>query len=267
MSTLAVDGPVSLSIVDGLAQLRLTRPDTRNSLDQETADALLAAAAQLGNTPGLRALLITAEGTAFTVGGDIRVFAEASREELPGTIVRMVDPYHRALALFEQLPVPIVTAVQGVAVGGGLGLLHCADIAIAANDSRFVAGFADIGLTGDGGSTWSLPRLIGPRRASAFYLEGRTISAVEAETWGLITRTVPPAELDAHALETATRLAQGPTRAYARVRQLLRRSWEVPFATQLLAEGEGITRAAATADAGAAITAFLAKHRPVFEGN
>lgn len=258
--------PVTYEFADGLATVTLNRPSARNALDQTTADAVLAVALRLTAQRGLRAVLIAAAGPAFTVGGDIAVFAGSEPEELSATLIRMVTPYHRALGLLDSLDVPIVCAVQGAAAGGGLGLLHVSDIVLAADDSKFAAGFAGIGFTGDGGSTWFMPRLIGPKRAAEFYLEQRVLTAQEAEDWGLVTRVVPAAVLLEHAQQSATALAAGPTLALGRVRRLLRQSWNVPFVSQLGAEGEGIALSASTADAANAVASFIARKRPTFTG-
>lgn len=257
---------VTYSFQDGLATIALNRPDARNALGQSMADSLLAVALRLTAQPGLRAVLIKANGPTFTVGGDIVDFAEAEPAEMSSILVRMVSPFHRALTLLDALSVPIVCAVQGAAAGGGLGLLHCSDIVLATEKTRFAAGFAGIGLTGDGGSTWFMPRLIGPKRAAEFYLEGRVLTAVEAEEWGLINHVVAAENLLEEANAVARKLASGPTVALGRARRLLRQSWDVPLVAQLASEGEGIAFSASTTDAPSAVASFLAKETPKFTG-
>lgn len=257
---------VIYEFADGLATIRLNRPEARNAMDQATADGLLVAALRLQSQAGLRAVLITANGPVFTVGGDIKVFAAATADELPGLLRGMITPYHEALGILDRLEAPIVCAVRGMAVGGGLGLLHISDIVLADRESRFVAGFAGIGLTGDGSSTWFLPRLIGPRRAAEFYLEQRDISAAEAAEWGLVSRLVDADQLDSEALQVARKLADGPTVAFGLVRQLLRQSWDVPLSSQLIDERDRIGRAAATSDSATAIANFIARKPTRFLG-
>src|SRR5207302_6516795 len=118
----------------------------------------------------------------FSVGGDLHHFAGAL-ERLPEELDTLIASYHVTLARLAALPVPVVCAVRGGAAGGGLGLLWCADVVIAAADLRLASGFAQLALSGDGGSTWHLPRLVGMRRAMEFTLGGRVLSAEEALEW------------------------------------------------------------------------------------
>src|SRR5207302_6683605 len=118
---------------------------------------------------------------------------------------RPSHPRHASLRL------PVVCAVNCAAAGCGLGLVWCADVVIAAEDAKFATGFAALGLSGDGASTWFLPRLVGLRRARQMILHNRVLGAAEALAWGLIDRVVPVAELDRLAEETAVHMAEGPT--------------------------------------------------------
>jgi 2-(1,2-epoxy-1,2-dihydrophenyl)acetyl-CoA isomerase len=264
-----VDGEletVQFTVTDGVGAIRLNRPAARNALNQTVADELYEVALRCAARRDLRALLITGNGPAFTVGGDISVFAEAGDGELPGLLRRMTTPYHDALRILSELDVPIVAAVHGAVAGGGLGLLYSADIALAAEGAKFATGFAALGLSGDGGNSWFLPRLVGPKRAAELYFEQRVLDAHEAAEWGLVSRVVPADVLQEQAESIARRLAGGPTRAYGEIRKLLRDSWSSTLPDQLSAESAAIARTADTADASRAIAAFLAKSTPTFEG-
>ncbi|MFJ9562874.1 enoyl-CoA hydratase-related protein [Streptomyces fuscichromogenes] len=253
-------------VEDGLGILRLNRPEQRNALDQTFADELYEVAQRCAADTGLRALLLLGSGPAFTVGGDITAFARSAPGALPGDLRRMIVPFHDALRILSGLDAPIVAGVHGAAAGGGLGLLHVADIVIAAEGTRFATGFAGIGLSGDGGNSWFLPRLVGMRRAAELYLEQRVLDADEAADWGLVNRVVPRDALDAAATDTARRLAQGPTRAFGEIRRLLRDSWTATLPDQLSAEIDAIARTAASDDATEAVKSFLAKTAPTFQG-
>ncbi|TDC99509.1 enoyl-CoA hydratase [Saccharopolyspora terrae] len=257
---------VDFRITDGIGEIRLNRPAERNALDQAVADDLYEVALRCASDSGIRALLISGNGPAFTVGGDISVFADAGEGELPAVLRRMTTPYHEALRIFSQLEAPIVTAVHGAVAGGGLGLLYVADIAFAAEGTKFATGFTSLGLSGDGGNSWFLPRLVGPRRAAELYFEQRVLEAAEAAEWGLVSHVVTADVLEERARSAAQRLAQGPIRAYGEIRRLLRDSWSSTLSQQLVAETEAIGRAAATDDALGAMTAFLAKSTPTFKG-
>ncbi|MGY4101946.1 enoyl-CoA hydratase-related protein [Nocardia sp. R16R-3T] len=256
---------VEFSVTDGIAVLRLNRPHQRNAIDQTMADDLYEVAQRCAARSDLRALVILGNGPAFTVGGDITVFADTEPLELSTTLRRMVTPYHEALRIFAELPVPIVTAVHGSVGGGGLGMVYCADIALAADGTRFATGFSTLGLSGDGGSSWYLPRLVGLRRAQALY-QGRVLDAREAHEWGLISEVVDGEKLEEIALNRAEALAAGPTRAYAEVRALLRNSESSTLPEQLAAEIDALARTGATADAARAVRSFITKSKLTFEG-
>src|SRR5206468_11559804 len=153
---------------------------------------------------------ISADGPSFSVGGDMRHFL-AQTDRMADELSDMIGGYHPALARLAALPLPVVCAVNGAAAGGGLGLMWCADVVIAADDAKFATGFAALGLSGDGGSSWFLPRLVGLRRARELILHNRVLSATEALDWGLIDRVVPAADLDAEAEAAAAGMAAGPT--------------------------------------------------------
>ena len=140
-----------------------------------------------------------------------------------------------------------VTAAHGAIAGGGLGYIYAADLVLAAEGAKFLTAFARLGLSGDGGGTWHLPRVIGARRAAQAYLRNTPIEATEALEWGLINEIVPADELRARAVALATELAQGPTRAFARMRALLRDAWHNDLATQLQSEIQALTATADTA--------------------
>jgi 2-(1,2-epoxy-1,2-dihydrophenyl)acetyl-CoA isomerase len=178
----------------------------------------------------------------------------------------MTTPFHEAFRILSRIEAPIVTAAHGVVAGGGLGYVYSADIVLAAQGTQFITAFGGIGLSGDGGGTWHLPRLIGPARAARAYLENRPITAGQALDWGMISEIVPAEELRPRATALAATLAQGPTRAFARMRKLLRETWDNDLSQQLLAETEGIKATGDTADAANAIASFAAKRTPQFEG-
>ena len=178
----------------------------------------------------------------------------------------MTTPFHLAFEVLAALDVPIVTAAHGSVAGGGLGLVYAADVVVATEDARFVTAFAQLGLSGDGGGTWHLPRRIGPARAARAYLFNEPIGAREALEWGLVAEVVPVADARRRGEELATRLAAGPTRGYGQMRKLLRQSWDRSLPDQLGAEIEGLVITARTADARAAVSAFQTKQKPTFEG-
>src|SRR5262249_30849859 len=217
---------VLLDIADGIATLRLNRPDHGNAINEEMAADLDEVSARLAGASGLRAVLISGNGPNFTMGGDVNLFAGTPHEQLPGRLRRMIDGYHRAIERLTTIDAPIVAAVRGAAAGGGLGLLYCADIAIASSDARFALGYGALGLTSDGGNTWFLPRMVGLRRAQELFLLNRRLTAQEALEFGLVSRLVPDDAVEPEAVVIIDKLAVGPTQAFGAMRRMLRQSFE-----------------------------------------
>jgi 2-(1,2-epoxy-1,2-dihydrophenyl)acetyl-CoA isomerase len=254
-----------LTVSAGVARLRMVGAERRNAIDPLWVEELDAALGAVEADGSARALLISADGPSFSVGGDLVHFlAQAGR--MAEELAEMIGGYHPALVRLAALPLPVVCAVNGAAAGGGLGLVWCSDVVIAAEDAKFATGFAALGLSGDGGSSWFLPRLVGLRRAKELILHNRVLSAAEALAWGLIDRVVPAAELETAAAETAARMADGPTVAYGEMRRLLWRAFSVDLDDQLRAELEAIVRCGATDDAREGVSAFNDRRPPKFSG-
>lgn len=201
---------------------------------------LAEAATQIAERSDFRAALITGNGSNFTVGGDLGLFAGTQREQLPDRLRRMIDNYHLAIERLTSIDAPVVAAVRGGAGGGGLGLMYVADIVVAADDARFALGYGALGLTADGGNTWFLPRMVGMRRAQELFLLNRRLSAQEALAFGLVSRLVPDYQVESEAASLAAQLAAGPTRAFGPVRRMLRQSFETGLSDQLDAEKDSI---------------------------
>lgn len=269
IEALGADAPlqrIDYSVVDGVATMCLNRPDARNAIDLLMAEESLVVARRIAADPTVRAVLICGNGPSLTVGGDIAFFCETPSSEYADLLMRMTNPFHEAFRILSRIDAPIVTAAHGSVAGGGIGYAYAADIVLAAEGTKFVTAFAALGLSGDGGGTWHLPRLIGPARAARAYLQNRPITAEQALEWGMISEIVPPAELRERASALAGSLAQGPTRAFGRMRALLCNSWTNDLSQQLLAESEGIKATGDTVDATNAIASFAAKQEPHFEG-
>lgn len=256
---------VHLEIADDIATIRLARADAHNAIDPQWVADLLTAV-QGATAPGAaRAILVLADGPSFTVGGDLDHFT-ANADRLGDELAAMVGPFHQALGDLAEAPVPVVSGARGPAAGGGLGLLWASDIVVAGDDLKVATGFARIGLTGDGGWSYYLPRLVGIRRAQELALENRVLGAQEALDWQLVTRVVPSADVDAEARATAERLAAGPTVSLGRMRRLLRESWGATVREQLAAELGAMAEIGATADAAEGVTSFAQRRPPAFRG-
>ncbi|MEH3034780.1 MAG: enoyl-CoA hydratase/isomerase family protein [Aeromicrobium erythreum] len=257
---------VRLEVVDGLGIVTLARPDHGNAIDGELGAGLTVAVERLAAVDGLRAVLVRAEGPTFSLGGDIGYFRSHDPAEYGPVFGRLVDTISPAVLGLHALEVPVVTAVQGWTVGASLALVGVADVVVAADDARFRVAFTGIGLPGDVGVTWFLPRLVGPRRAAALVLENEPFGAAEALDWGLVSRLVPAADLQDDALATARRLAAGPTVAFRHARANLASAFDHPLAEHVAAERASTVDCATSHDLIQGIAAFAERRTPEFEG-
>jgi 2-(1,2-epoxy-1,2-dihydrophenyl)acetyl-CoA isomerase len=255
---------IELNVDRAVAEIVLARADASNAIDRTWAEELATRCAEVDAT-SVRAVLIRADGPAFTVGGDLDHIG-GHLDDLSDELHRMIDPFHRALQGLAGLPMPVVAAAHGAVAGGGLGLLWCADIVLLAEGTKLATGFSRLGLSGDGGSSWYLPRLVGLRRAIELHVQGRVLSAEEAVEWGLASRVVPLAALHDEARLVARNLGDGPTQTYAEMRRLLRGAFDRDLGAGLDAELQAIQACARTADAKEGIAAFLAHREPGFTG-
>ena len=255
---------VSFSLSGDLALVRLARPEAGNAINHEMVRGLAAAMDELEGTSA-RALLVSGDGSHFTVGGDLEQLAAAG-DALSDELRELVPLYHRVLIRLAELDIPVVCATQGVVGGGGLGLLWCADVVIAASDLRLVTGFAGLGLSGDGGSSWALPRIVGRRRARQLLLLGQQLDAAQALDWGLVDQVVEPERLESEARAQAARLAAGPTIAYWHIKRLLRSSDRHTLAEQLEAERAAIVACATSEDAREGVLSFAQRRQPELKG-
>jgi 2-(1,2-epoxy-1,2-dihydrophenyl)acetyl-CoA isomerase len=257
---------IDYAVTDAVATVCLNRPADRNAIDMRMAEETLEVAQRIAADNAIRAVLICGNGPTLSVGGDIDYFSSGANDQFGALLARMTTPFHEAFRILSRIDVPIVTAAHGAVAGGGLGYVYAADLVIAAEGTKFVTAFAALGLSGDGGGTWHLPRLIGARRAAEAYLRNRPIDATEALEWGLINEIVPAEELRQRAEAVARELANGPTRGFARMRALLRDTWRNDLSTQLQAETEALRHTGDTVDAVRAIDDFAEKRPPEFTG-
>ena len=258
---------VLLARAGPVATLTLNRPDALNVLDEAMVDALIPAAADVAADSGIRVLVVQGAGKHFMAGGDIRTVArESSRppDERQRGFQRLVERVHVAVETLARMPQPVVARVQGAVAGFGLSLMNACDLAIASDDAYFAAGYRQIGITPDGGGTWSLPRIVGQRRALGILLLGERFGAADALAMGLVNRVVPLAELDDAVEVVARALADGPREALSATKRLLRDSLDRTLSGQLQAEAVSFGRMSATDDFVEGVASFLEKRPPRF---
>ncbi|MFJ9381484.1 enoyl-CoA hydratase/isomerase family protein [Streptomyces sp. NPDC101455] len=246
----------------GLARVEMCR-GAGNAIDLAMARALRDAAEEC-EQERVRAVLLTGRGRSFCVGGDLKEFAALPEERLPGHLTDVTDALHAALRILAGLDAPLVVAVRGAVAGAGLGLVAAADVSLAATDAGFTAAYTAIGYTPDAGVSWSLPRLVGPRRALDLLLTNRRVSADEALGMGLVSRIVAPELLDEEAVRAAGALARGATGAYGATRRLVGRALLAGLDEHLDAEARQLAVAAVSAEGREGVAAFVAGRPPRF---
>jgi 2-(1,2-epoxy-1,2-dihydrophenyl)acetyl-CoA isomerase len=254
-----------LDTVDGLATLTFTQAQRGNPIDGEFCRELRQAALDLWDRTDLRAVLLRAEGANFSYGGDIKAFYPA-RHELAPKIRLWTADLHAGLARLWKLPVPIVAEVQGIAMGGAVGVLAGADVVVAGESTRLGSAFAQLGFSCDSGTSTTLTARMGTARARRFVLLAEMLGSAEAQQCGLVDFVVPDADLSPHALALAQRLAQGPTAAYGEIKRLFNKAGATPLETQLDDEALTLARMSATSDAQEGVAAMAERRRPVFQG-
>lgn len=248
----------------GVATLTLARPKAGNAMNMDFMDALHEAVTAVVGDPGTRAILIEAEGDHFCVGGDVKDFADET--DSGRYMADLAGRLHVSIRLLAAHPAPVVAAVRGVAAGAGLSLVAGADVAIAGRSANFLMAYGALGLTADGGASWSLPRTIGLRRTQEMAFLGRRLTAEEAERSGLVTRVVKDHRVTAEARDAARRIADGPTAAFGAVKALLARSGGATLSDQLDAECAAIAAARVGDDAREGVAAFMTRRKPRFTG-
>ncbi|NEX59466.1 enoyl-CoA hydratase/isomerase family protein [Noviherbaspirillum galbum] len=258
----AADAPLRYWRDDGIAHIRFNRPTVLNAIDIPTANGFLAACQAAWQDKDVRVVVISGEGRAFIAGGDL---AAMRADPLP-TARALIDAMHGGIALLAQMNAPVLASLHGAVAGGGLGVALAADLAIAAEGTRFNLAYVNIGTSSDCCTSWALPRLVGMRKAMEIALLGDTFDAAEALRLGIVNRVVPAASLQEETQRLARRLADGPPLALARLKRLIRDSLGRDLQGQLDAEAESFAACAATRDFGEGVNAFFEKRPARYVG-
>jgi 2-(1,2-epoxy-1,2-dihydrophenyl)acetyl-CoA isomerase len=259
--------------VDGLVTVTFNRPERKNALNDDSWDDLDRVLTDVWKNPEDRALLLTGAGGNFSSGADLAVRrASDPQPEDDGAPRASVSVLHEMRRVNEltlrlhRLPKPTIAAVDGVAVGVALGLALACDLVVASDRARFCAVFAKRGLTVDGGTSWTLPQLMGPRRAKQMAFFGDMVPALDALAWGLVNDVVPADDLMDVAGAWARRLACGPTTALSLIKRMIDGSGSLTFEQALEEEARSVHIAYTTNDLVEGMTAFVERRDPRFTG-
>jgi 2-(1,2-epoxy-1,2-dihydrophenyl)acetyl-CoA isomerase len=244
-----------------VATITISNPERRNAMDAPASTAMADRVREFAHDDGVRCVVVTGEGDAFCAGLDMAgdMGGANPAEELETGF----NAIARGLIRMEK---PTVAKVAGPAVGAGASIAAACDFVYAAEDAFFEWGFTNIGLAPDTGATYTLPRLVGTRRALELLITGERVTAEEAVDLGVATRTVPAGELDAHVAERAETLAGRPTKAVAAAKRLIYRSDQRSLEETLREEALAQEEMVESEDFMEGVAAFMADRDPEFEG-
>ncbi|NOX72601.1 MAG: 2-(1,2-epoxy-1,2-dihydrophenyl)acetyl-CoA isomerase [Alphaproteobacteria bacterium] len=253
---------IEFAVADNIARLTLNRPDVLNGLNAQMRAEITDAVRGVTET-GARVLVITGNGRGFCSGQDLGGANNVAQIDLEGTLRDEYEPMLRAII---HCPIPTIAAVNGPAAGAGANLALAADVVIASEGAFFMQAFSLIGLIPDAAGTYFMPRNMGLAKAMGAALFADKISARQAADWGLIWESVPEAEFEAIIDARAKTLANGPTAAYAKIKRVLRASFENDLDAQLTLEATVQGEAGKTRDFAEGVLAFNEKRKPQYEG-
>jgi 2-(1,2-epoxy-1,2-dihydrophenyl)acetyl-CoA isomerase len=259
---------VTLERDGDVAVISLNRPEAANAIDHALAAELKRTAEQIAAEGWARAVLLRAEGKMFCGGGDVgAMIAERAKSDDAAYVEffrSLVQGFHEATVALTSIDAPLIAAVHGTAAGGGMSLVLACDIILAAPRAKFVPAYPGIGLSTDGGMSWSLSRAVGQRRAMQILIENRPIDANEALSLGMISEIVSDDDFDFVARAKAQTLAKLPRKAISGIRALIQEGGQRTMAQQLDAERDTIVSLAGSKDAAEGLSAFAEKRLPQF---
>lgn len=266
MTALVTEGPVLLDITDGIARIRLNRPEASNAVDADLLRELHGAVLRVHADPTVRVAVLSGEGRNFCAGGDVKTFL-GKGEELPDYLREATAWLQLATAALIQLKAPVIAQVQGFAAGGaGFGFVCAADLVVAAEGSRFFSGAVRVGMAPDGGTTVTLARIVGLRRALDILLTNPTLSATEARDLGIVSRVVPDDELASAVDALAADLAAQPPLGLAATKRLVWDGLGSTVAERMPEEARVVSELSGTADSLEALAAVVERRPGVYEG-
>ncbi len=252
---------------ESIATITLNRPDRRNAFSPEMLEGIYRALEDAAKDDKVRVLILTGTGQAFCTGGDVKAMAEEFNqpgEEGKGREQKASDmPLYALVYRFEK---PVIAAINGVAVGGGLDLALACDIRIASDKARFAEVYIRRGLIPAGGGTYFLPRLVGVDRACQLIWTGDMIDAREAERIGLVTMVVPHEDLESATRELAEKLAKGPPLAIQRAKRAIYEGLGMDLESTLEYVAPIMKELQQTEDHKEGARAFVEKREPLFKG-
>ena len=257
---------IRLQVADAVATVTLNRPERLNSFTSQMHDELRRALGTIREDNAIRVMVLTGAGRAFCAGQDLGERKRPGGGERPDLGASLEANYHPLVLALRSLEKPVIGAINGVAAGAGASIALACDLVIAAKSASFIQAFSKLGLVPDAGGTYFLTRSLGAPRAMGLALLGEPLPAQQAQEWGLIWRCVGDDELMPVVTELGNRLANGPTRGYARTKQAIYAAEQHALEQQLAIESAFQRELGRTDDYAEGVAAFREKRPPRFTG-
>ncbi len=256
---------ILMSIQNNVAIISFNRPEAMNSLNYEMAEELASITDQIIYDNTIRAVLLRGAGPLFMAGGDIRFFHQ-SLETMPKGVLKLVRCVNGSISNLLNTTKPVVACVHGSVAGIGMSFMMAADLVIAGENTQFTMAYSKLGISPDGGATYFLPRIVGYKKAMELALLSEVINAKQAQDLGLINWIAPENQLEENTIHILNKLTNGPTKAYALTKQLIRQSGHNSLEQQLEAEAASFSHLSQTVDFRTGVNSFLNKTKPEFVG-
>ena len=253
-----------------ITKLTFNRPDIRNALTKEMKEQLSSSLHQIALDDDVKVVVLAGEGQHFMAGGDLNTMRETtklSKPEIKNYFLRRIHDLNPIITCLQQMAKPVIASVSGAAAGAGVSMALACDLIIAQRSSYFTLGYCKIGTTPDGGATYNLTQCVGIKKAMELALLGDKIDALTAHQIGLVNYIADEGELESKTAEIASRLANGPTRVYARTKRLLYNSLKSELQSQLHDEAISFSECAVEPDFKQGLKAFFEKKPPKFTGS
>lgn len=260
---------VLFDVTDKVLTITLNNPSKLNPIADDMTFPAIDRIEKAVDDPEIGAIVVTGAGRAFCAGGDIGNMGGRNEDGTPKTYEESVDHQrkrHQFPNLLHSVPIVTIAAVNGHAVGAGLGIAASCDLRIASSKGKFGTAFANVGLGGDFGTTWQLTRLLGESKAKEMFFLPDIIDAEEALRIGLVNKVVPAETFEEDVREIASRIAHGPQISYRWMKENVNLSSIVDFNTLLKREAVTHLRCGQTDDHKEGVAAFMEKRSPQFQG-
>lgn len=251
------------SLKDNIATITFNRPTVMNCFDNKMADELEALTEQVKTDNTIHAVCLNGAGNLFMAGGDLRFFHEGM-DKMPAGVTKIIRTLNASILNLMHMPKPVLASVHGSVAGVGVSFMLACDLVIAAEDTKFTLAYSGVGISPDGGASYNLPRLVGPKKAMEWILLSEIFDARTAHSHGLINWLVPTEKLAEETQRLLTRLAKGPRHSYAQAKQLVNNSWQHSLETHLEHEAKAFATCSVTEDFKIGVTSFLQKKKPEF---